>query len=265
MIPTREKGLSNKYFGYMSILLFLIAWEILPRTSIANASIFVAPPSTVIRTLIQFVREGTIFEHVFISLQRSVTGFLLSVIIGIRLGFILGGWFKTIEKIIYPLLKFLSSFNPFSLFPVFILLFGIGEISKISMIFWFCIWPIVFNTITGIKELDPLVVKSSRSMGAGKLVIFSKVAFPYALPYIFTGLKMSCSSSFFMLIASEMIGASSGLGWLVINSQVNFQYDTLYTTTVIIAFLGIFFNNLFKVMQKKVITWKGEGEIIYVK
>ena len=174
-------------------------------------------------TLYGLVKNGEMQGHVLVSLGRSAGGFALAALVAVPLGFLLGGSFNTFERLINPVIRFLSQFNPFSLFPIFILFFGIGELSKTAMIFWVCIWPILFNTITGVKGIDPLLVKSARSMGTGLFTLFFKVILPAASPGIFTGLKMGSGTAFFILIAAEMIGASRGLGWLVWNAQTNFQ------------------------------------------
>jgi NitT/TauT family transport system permease protein len=171
----------------------------------------------------------------------------------------LGGWFKTIEELLDPLLQVLSQVNPFSIFPVFILLFGIGEVAKIAIIFWVCIWPILTNTISGVKSTDPLLVKSARSMGASKWVLFWKVVLPAASPALFAGIKMGAVISFFMLIAAEMIGASAGLGWLVLNSEVNYQISRLFAATVTIALLGLLVTNLLSRLEKRLISWREDS------
>ena len=175
---------------------------------------------------------------------------------GVPIGFLLGGWFKTFEKIVEPILKFLGQFNPFSLFPIFILILGIGETSKIAMIFWVCLWPVIFNTVTGVKEVDPLLIKSGRAMGLGKFRLLTKIVLPGATPYIFNGYKLASSTAFFMLIAAEMMGASRGLGWLVWNAQVNYQIPKLYAGTVLISVLGLIINRFFKLWEKRILVWR---------
>lgn len=238
-----------------SVILFLILWEAGCQAGFVNQN-FIAAPSVIITTFWEMASDGRIWPHIAVSLQRTVAGFMLAIVTGIPLGFLLGGGFKTFERLVKPVLYFWGQFNPFSLFPVFILLLGIGETSKIAMIYWVSLWPILFNTITGVKEVDPLLLKASRSMGAGRLLLFVRVVFPSALPYIFTGMKMSSSIAFFMLIAAEMIGASRGLGWLIWNAQTNYQIPVLYAATVVISLMGLIIGGLFKSLEKKFVNWK---------
>ncbi len=245
----------SSWIDLSSILIFFIAWELAPRAG-GLLETFIAPPSLVLKTLWDLFQCGELLGHVGVSLGRAASGFAIAALVAIPLGFLLGGSFKTFERFINPVLRFLGQLNPFSLFPLFVMLFGIGEISKGAMIFWVCIWPILFNTITGVKAIDPLLVKSARSMGTGLFTLFFKVILPAAAPGIFTGLKMGSGTAFFILIAAEMIGASRGLGWMVWNAQTNFQIPQLFAATVVISILGLILNRLFVLLERYLLGWR---------
>lgn len=251
----KESGVLSNWLDRTSILLFFAVWELVPRAG-GLLETFIAPPSVVVKTLYEMLVSGQLHGHVGVSLTRAVTGFAVATVVAIPLGFLLGGSFKTVERLVNPVIRFLGQVNPFSLFPLFISLFGIGELSKGAMIFWVCIWPILFNTITGVKEIDPLLVKSARSMGTNLGSLFFRVTLPAASPGIFTGLKMGAGTAFFMLIAAEMIGASRGLGWLVWNSQINFLIPQLFAATVVISVLGLLLNHLLVVLERRLLGWR---------
>jgi NitT/TauT family transport system permease protein len=158
-------------------------------------------------------------------------------------------------------LRLFAQLNAFALFPIFVLFFGIGELAKFAVIFWSCVWPILFTTIAGVQGVDPLYVKVARSMGSGRLTIFVRVLFPGALPSIFTGIRLGATVAFLMLIAAEMIGATAGLGWVVLNSQVNYVIPRLYLAAAIIAFLGMGMNYLIHFIEASVIKWKETVEV----
>ena len=248
----------SEVYNSLAILLFIALWEVAPRVGWVPQT-FISPPSVILSTLLELWQSGILIKHISVSLGRAFMGFMLAAALGIPLGFLLGGWFRLFERIVTPVLRLLSEVNPFSLFPVFILLFGIGEISKISMIFWVCLWPILLNTVTGIKTIDALLIKSARSMGVKGQVLFYKVILPAASPGIFHGLRTSCSVAFFMLIAAEMIGASSGLGWLVWNAQNSYHIPRLFAATVTISALGLSLNYLFGLLERRVLRWKEEA------
>lgn len=242
-------------YNSLSIIIFVVLWEIAPRVGWVPQT-FIAPPTQILSTLWELLTSGILLKHIGVSLGRAILGFSCATLIAIPLGFLLGGRFRLFERIVTPLVRLLGEVNPFSLFPIFILLFGIGEVSKISMIFWVCLWPILLNTITGIKNVDELLIKSARSMGVAGNELFFKVILPAASPNIFHGLKMSSGVAFFMLIAAEMIGASSGLGWLVWNAQNNYQIPKLFAATITISALGLVMNYLFVLLERKFVNWK---------
>jgi NitT/TauT family transport system permease protein len=124
------------------------------------------------------------------------------------------------------------------------------------MIFWVCLWPILLHTTTGVKNVDVLLIKSARSMGVTGVALFLKVVLPAASVGIFHGLKNSCNTAFFILIAAEMIGASSGLGWLVFNAQTNYQIPKLFATTVTISALGLSLHYLLGKLENRLTGWK---------
>jgi NitT/TauT family transport system permease protein len=248
-------GRFSRHLDKLSILLFFAAWQLAPQLG-GIVETFIAPPTVVLKTLYEMSMKGELYGSIGVSLFRAFSGFLLAAAVAIPLGFLLGGSFRTFERLVNPLLRFLGQVNPFSLFPLFILIFGIGEFSKVAMIFWVCIWPILFNTVNGVKQIDPLLVKSARSMGCGLAILFFRVVLPAASPGIFHGLKMGAGTAFFMLIAAEMIGASAGLGWLVWNAQINFQMPQLFAATVLISVLGVALNQSFALLEVKLVGWK---------
>jgi NitT/TauT family transport system permease protein len=257
MSASRNKSIFSpaSHLDKLSILLFFVVWQLLPQLG-GIVETFIPPPTTVFLTLIELFQDDDLPKHIGISLFRSASGFSTAAAVAIPLGFLLGGSFRTFERLINPVLRFLGQVNPFSLFPLFILIFGIGELSKSAMIFWVCIWPILFNTINGVKSIDSLLIKSARSMGTGVVTLFFKVILPAASPGIFHGLKMGCGTAFFMLIAAEMIGASAGLGWMVWNAQINFQMPQLFAATVLISALGLSLNLSFGALENKLVGWK---------
>ena len=253
-------ALNEKLLDTYAIIGFIALWEIAPRLGWADAQ-FIPPFSKVLLAGWKIAVTGELFIHIAASLQRTLIGLILAIIIAVPLGFILGGWFPTAAKFLYPLFNLLGQINAFSLFPIFILFFGIGESAKISIIFWSSIWPILFTTIAGVQQVDPLYIKSARSMGANGAIIFSKVILPGAAPFIFTGVRMGSTVAFLMLIAAEMIGASSGLGWLIHNSSVNSIMPRLFAATITIALLGMGLNYLIHWLEGNFVNWKDETAV----
>lgn len=241
----------------LPILAFLGIWQLLPSLG-GFAGQFVVPPTEVAVSLWDLLSSGALFEHAGISFRRALAGFFIASLVGIPAGFLLGGWFRGMERAFGPTLEFLSKLNPFSLFPLFVMLLGIGEISKTAIVFWVCVWPILFSTVTGITSIDRLLIRAAQSMGCSTAQLFFKVIVPAAAPSIFTGLKMGSGGAFFILIAAEMIGASRGLGWLVWNAQMNFLIPQLFAATVSISLLGLALNNVLSRIENHFLRWRDQ-------
>jgi NitT/TauT family transport system permease protein len=239
-----------------ALIIFLIVWELLPASGIINRT-FLSPPSEVFMALIRLLKSGELWVHTSISLSRAFTGFGLAVITMIPLGFLIG-WYRGFEEISDSLIQALRQVSSLSLFPVFLLFFGIGEISKIAVIFWGTQWPILLNTINGVKNVDPLLIKSARSMGSKDYSIFKKVVLPSSLPSIITGLRLGATHAILVLVAAEMIGATSGLGYSIKNWEYNFMIPEMYAAVVTLAVLGLIANYSLVWIEKKTIKWKEE-------
>jgi NitT/TauT family transport system permease protein len=249
------KQVQDRLINVSGIVAFFALWEILPRLGVIDGQ-FIPPISVVLQTLWALAADGSIFLHIAASLQRTLIGLALAVGIGIPGGFLLGGVYPQLARQLRPLLRMLGQINGFSLFPIFILFFGIGEGAKVSIIFWSSIWPVLFTTIAGIKQIDPLFIKSARSMGAGRVTIFWKILLPGAAPVIFTGVRTGATHAFLMLMAAEVIGASAGLGWLIHNSAVNGVIPRLFAGVISIAVLGAAITYVLHYLEDLLIDWK---------
>ncbi len=241
----------------LAISLFLFLWEIIPRLSLVDR-MYLPPFSEVIAAFIKLVFSGDLFIHIGSSLKRSVTGLFIAVIIAIPLGIFIG-WFKKFEKIIDPLLQVFRNTSTLALFPVFILVFGLGELSKVAIILWGTLWPTLLNTISGVKSVDPLLIKSAKSMGASNFVLFRKVVLPAAVPSIITGFRLSAATSILVLVAAEMLGANSGLGFLIFYSEQKYDIAEMYSGILMISVLGVMINYLIVALERRLLVWKEQG------
>jgi len=236
------------------IILFFLLWELLPATGVVNPSLL-TPASRVFKTLWGLLWSGELLIHLWVSLKRIVLGLGLAVAIGGPLGLVMG-WFKDLEKTIDAPLQAGRQVSALALFPVFILFFGIGETSKVIIIFWASVWPILLNTIGGVKSIDPLVIKSARSMAASGITLFRKVILPAAAPSIFTGVRLGAAYAFMVLVAAEMVGANAGLGFLVLNSQEVFKIPEMYAAILALALFGLTINNLLLISERRATRWR---------
>lgn len=225
----------------------LIVWEAVPRTGLVNP-LFIPPLSGVAAALRDVIATGELSTHTLLSLQRAVLGLIAGLVIGLPLGLLLGGWFPRTQTALEPLMELFAQANPLILFHVIMLFLGIGEAAKTFIIAWLCLWPITFSTITGIRTIDPSVLKMARSLGLGRMRLFVLVTLPAAAPSVFAGLRLSAGYAFIMLIAAEMMGASSGLGWLVIQFQESYTATRIFAAALVITALAIGADSLLKLL-----------------
>lgn len=258
-LPAALFAVNDRLLDWYGIMALLVLWEVGPRRGWIDIQFF-PPPSLILQEGIKLASRGELLVQITASLQRLFQGLAGALVVGIPAGFVLGGWYPRLTHFLRPLLRLLGQINAFSLFPLFVLFFGIGELAKFAIIFWSCVWPVLFTTISGVQNVDPLFVKVARSMGCGRFRLFTRVLFPGALPSIFTGVRLGATVAFLMLIAAEMIGASAGLGWLVHNSSTNYVIPRLYLAAAIIALLGLGMNTLLHFVEARVINWRQSGE-----
>lgn len=242
----------------IAIVLFLLAWEIAVRTGLTYPA-RIPPVSRVFNDLIDIALSGILWKHTVISLQRVFSGYALAVVIAIPLGFAIG-WFKTWEKYLDPLLQTLRQIPSLALFPIFIILFGIGELPKTLIIMFAAIWWILLGTISGVQNVDPLLVKTAISIGASHWDMFRNVVLPSAVPSIFTGLRYASTEAILVLIAVEMLGAKTGLGSFMINGDCHSGPENVmvYSIIVFMVILGLIANYILVAVERRLCMWKEE-------
>jgi NitT/TauT family transport system permease protein len=230
---------TTKYLAQITVILIPLAiWELVTRLRLANP-FFIPPLFEVAKAMWKLMISGILPAQAVVSIQRALGGFAAAIVLGIPLGVLIGSWAKHCNLVLEPVMEVLSQINPFILFHIIILFLGTGENIKIIVIAWTCIWPIMYSTISGIHHIDPLIIKSARGFGIARWKLLAKVAMPAAGPAIFTGLRISAGYSFFMLIAAEMMGCTSGLGWFILRSQENYRVPDIFAAAIVIALLGL--------------------------
>jgi NitT/TauT family transport system permease protein len=147
-----------------------------------------------------------------------------------------------------------------ALYPIFILLFGIGEKAKISIIIWGTIWVVLLNTISGVKNVDPLLIRAAVSMRSSKKDMFRKVILPASFPSLVAGMRLGGRSAMMAIIGAEMIAAKSGLGFFVQHSQLIYHFPDMYAGIIALCILGLFLNYFLVWVEKKATSWKSQND-----
>lgn len=249
--------LHERLLGLYGAATLLVLWELLPRLHWIESQFF-PPLSRVLLEGWRLAATGALFEHIAVSLGRTLLGFGGALAIGVPLGFLLGGRFPRLARFLLPLFMLLGQVNAFSLFPIFVLFFGIGEVAKFAIIAWACLWPLLLGTLRGVAAVDPLLVKTARSMGCDGITLLRDVLFPAALPIILGGARVGLLVAFIMLVGAEMVGASTGLGWLVHNASMNYVIPRLFLAALIIAVLGALAQRGLLRLERHLVFWRQE-------
>jgi NitT/TauT family transport system permease protein len=239
---------------WIAIVAFLAAWELVPRLGVVDRT-FLTPFSDVLVATWHLIQDGSLWTHIHTSMVRAFAGFAIALAVAIPLGLLIG-WYALVAEVVTPLFEVFRNTATLALLPVFTLLLGIGETSKIAIVVYACSFPIVMNTITGVREVDPLLIKSARSMGLGSARLFQKVILPAAVPTIFTGVRMAGSYAILVLVAAEMVGAKAGLGYLINYSQYNFQVPNMYAGILTISVIGVAVNALLVGLERRFSSWR---------
>ncbi|QCR34525.1 ABC transporter permease [Lysinibacillus sp. SGAir0095] len=239
-----------------SIVLIVLAliWEIAPRIGIVDRAFFPAL-TEVFGAWWEMIASGELWNHFSASIKRSTIGFILALVIAIPLGLLIG-WYPLARDLLNPAFEVFRNTATLALLPVFMLLLGIGEISKVSIVFYACTFPILLNTIAAVKNVDPLLIKSASSMNVSSIKLFTKVILPASVPTMFTGIRMAGTGCILVLIAAEMIGAKEGLGYFITYAQYNFLIPEMYAGILSISVLGLFVNFGLGKLEKRFSRWK---------
>lgn len=238
---------------YGVLIAFLVFWQVASKTGWLNAAVF-PPLDTIVIALWNGLVGGFLLDDIAISLQRAGIAFAAAVALGIPLGLFMGQ-VKAVERSLDPILQLFRQTSALALYPVFILLLGLGEASKVFVIFWATLFPTLLATIGGVKQADPKLIEMARVYGASRLTIFRRVVLPGAVPSIFVGLRLSATTALLLLIAAEMIGANSGIGFQVMNAQYNFQIPLMFAAILLLAILGLGANYALERLQQRLCRW----------
>ncbi|MFJ7156417.1 ABC transporter permease [Streptomyces sp. NPDC101118] len=246
--------LRNAALKSAAVLALLVVWETAPRLGLVDRT-FLPPFSEVAQAWWGLAADGQLAENTRASLVRSLAGFGIAVGVAVPFGLLIG-WYRPVADLLNPLLEVFRNTAALALLPVFVLLLGIGETSKISIVVYACTWPVLLNTISAVRTADPTLVKLARSMDLPTHQLFAKVILPSSVPAVFTGVRLAGAVSILVLVAAEMIGAKAGLGYLVNASQFNFAIPQMYAGIITISAIGLAFNQVLVTIERRLTAWR---------
>ncbi|GAA4738316.1 hypothetical protein GCM10023350_23120 [Nocardioides endophyticus] len=195
------------------------------------------------------------------SLKRMFIGFFIAVVGGVGVGFVLGSS-RVLDALASPVVSFLRSIPAAALLPPAIVLFGIGDVTKIVVIAFVCCWPIILNTRDGVRELDSTMMSSTAIYGITGLSRFRLVVLPAVSPRIFAGMRVSLSIAILLLVTSEMVASADGIGYFVFLAQQRFAVDDMWAGVILLGLLGVALNFLLGVVERIVLRWHRSADLL---
>jgi ABC-type nitrate/sulfonate/bicarbonate transport system permease component len=232
----------------------ILVWELTARAGWVDERYF-PMPSSIAQTLSSLAGSGELWQHTLASLQRLGLGFTIGAVPAVTLGLLMG-LYKPIRAIFDPLIAATYPIPKSAILPLILLIFGLGEASKVAMVAIGAFYPIAINSMAGTREINRTHLDVGKNFGAGAWQTFTTIALPGAMPMVLTGVKLGVGLSLILVVLAEMVGARSGLGYLVYNSWQIFAVQTMYAALIVIGFLGFAFNLLLNELELVILPWK---------
>ncbi|MBV1777573.1 ABC transporter permease [Paeniglutamicibacter sp. ABSL32-1] len=242
-----------KSIGYLlGLPVILLAWWWLATSGEPN--FFVPTPSRLVTTFVETWFGERMLTDVLPSIMRLVFGVLAAIVLGIALGLAVG-LNRTLRAVTEPVFEFFRALPPPVLVPVLMLLVGINDGMKIAVIISGCIWPVLLNTIEGVRSIDPVQNETSRSYGITGFARIRYQILPSATPTIMAGVRQALSIGLILMVISEMFASSSGLGFTIVQFQRSFAVPEMWSGIVVLGLIGVALSFIFQWVQRRVLRW----------
>ncbi|MDN5315662.1 MAG: taurine transport system permease protein [Clostridiales bacterium] len=257
--PTGFRQRHTVLLTFVTWVVILIIWISITASGLVSP-VMVPSPMSVLETFAGMIREGyngiSLFSHLGISFLRLFAAFLLAAGTGIPLG-LLSGYFRPVRAVVDSIVQFYRPLPPLAYYTLLILWLGIDESSKITLLFLAALAPIYVSCVSAVGRVNRNYLLSARSLGANSQQVFRHIVLPACLPEIFTGLRTAIGVAYTTLVASEMVAATSGIGWLVIDASRYLRSNVMFVGIIIMGITGVLIDMLMRVLERKLVYWGG--------
>ncbi len=212
-------------------------------------------PAEVLSKGVEMVGNGILLSDMGASLSRVLTGFLLGSALAIPVGFLMG-WYPVARALVEPYVQFFRTIPPLAIIPLAIVLLGIGEIPKIFVIFLAAFLSCVISTFQGVIGVEKTLINAGRVLGAGSLVVFTRIVIPASSPFILVGMRIGLGASWATVVAAELIAAPSGLGFRMQQAQLFYDLPTIFVDLITIGILGLVMDRILLLIESKLTGWQ---------
>ncbi len=252
------KHLTNLKNVAIAFVLVIVAWQLVIIIGDYPEALL-PPPLSVGKGILSLIQDGTLFVHLQVSLFRFISGYMTAVIAAVILGLILGRS-PRVWAIIDPIVQVVRPVAPVAWAPFIVLWFGIGNMPAIVIIFIAAFFPVLLSTVSAVKKIDPTYLKLAENLEIKQPALMYKIIFPAAFPFIANGLHIAVGTAWIFLVAGEMIGAQSGLGYLIIDSRNALDLDLVLAGIFFIGTLGLILDKLIGLFERWVgKMWGAQG------
>jgi NitT/TauT family transport system permease protein len=250
-----------KYFSIsmLSVLTLFLLWYLASWMGLIKPSVF-PTPADLYATFTDLLTHGysnkSLLTHVTASMVRAMTGFLLAVLVGVPAGLLIG-YSIYASAILAPIFTFLRPIPAIAFIPLVILYFGIGETSKIAVVFMTSMLYVVLAVAEGVKSVPRVLIRVAENLGVSRWEIFKSVIFPGTLPHIVTGIKTATALSWALVVAAEMIAAQEGLGYMIMDSATFYRVNYIYIGIAAIGLIAFALERLVTLLERRLVHWVG--------
>ena len=239
---------------YLPLLLLALAWEAVTRGGLVPVSAL-PPLDAVLRSWYGLAAGGDLWTNGVASITRGAAGLALAITVGSLIGVFMA-WYTPVRIAVNPIVQFFYPMPKSALIPVMVLWLGFGDASKVVTIFIGCLLPITLSAFNGARGTDEVLIWSARSLGASRARVLWEVVLPSALPELLSGIRTALALSFVLLVASELIVARAGLGYMIGWLGDGGAYDAMFAVVLTVALLGFIADRLYLMLMRHVLAWR---------
>ena len=245
----------------LTLVSIFLAWYAIARFRLVS-ELFVPHPASVWQAFMDILTEGyrgeTLLRHLADSLYRVIVGFLLGVVTAVPLGLAIG-YSSKVQAVFDPLIEFYRPLPPLAYYTLLVIWLGIENESKIALLYLAAFPPLSVSAMAGVRGVAPERIQGAQALGASRWQVFRYVIFPSCLPDIFTGMRVSIGFTYTTLVAAEMVAATSGVGWMVLDASKFLRSDVIFMGNIVMGLTGIALDRLIRIAERRVVPWKGKA------
>ena len=240
--------------GWLVFGAALLVWEIGARGT-PHLQLYFPPISQILGALARAISSGSLTQHGAATVGRFLQGYLLAAALAVTLGVVLG-YFRFLHGLLATVIELLRPMPSVAIIPVAILLLGIGDAMIVAVTVYAALWPVLINTIDGVRNIDATLIDTGRTFGLGRGRILWQIILPGASPYIVTGLRIGLSIALILVTTAEMIAGSKGLGFYILDEERGMNSANMYAGIVVVALMGYLLNRLFLMLEARAMRWR---------